>query len=288
MDGKARRVLMSAGLFAATILLGAILVWLSNGLSVGTCSDPARRDTCQAARSFALDRGLNIITAIGIALSAIGTVVLILTVALTARGTRAAVIAAEAATQAIDLARTSGIRELRPYLTSIGTWSMHRVDAADLKTIAEYYVDVRWQNVGQTPALNVRASANCAVVDGSLPPDFDYPSRGGSDVVGSTGRDQWFNSATQAISTADVDSVMRGEKQLHVWSWVEYEGFEPGVRYRSESHVRIVYWGGRSAQDPELKASIVLEDGFNGMDATCHRPPMTPSAVRLAEPSAAA
>ena len=275
MGRHLRRTAIVIALIIGTLLLGTILIWLSNGAVAGECAVPASRITCEADRLFVLARGLNLITAIGIALSAVGTVVLIMTVALTERGTRAAVIAAEAATQAIDLARMSGIRELRPYLTSIGTWSMSIVDAADMRTLTGYYVDVRWQNVGQTPALNVRSRSSHLLIDGLLPAGFDYPTSAGSDIVGSTGRDQWFNAPTGNLTIEEANAVLREEKTLHVWSWVEYDGFEPDTRYRSEAHFRIRFWGATRADDPEMKAKIFLEDGFNGMDGTCHFAPQT-------------
>jgi len=193
-------------------LLSGLLIWLSYGLT-GPCSgEAAARALCRDTTSLDLSRGLNVVTSIGIALSAAGTFALIITVGFTALATRAAMKASDAALVAIEHARTSSIRELRPYFAVESYNNVGKVALKDSDERTAVYIEIRWQNVGQTPARNVRSRSTCMVLDGPLPANFDFPTSDGSDIVGTVGREKGFNAPTGNISITDALSILRREK----------------------------------------------------------------------------
>jgi hypothetical protein len=274
-----------AAFLLATTGLSALFLWLLGPELGATCRGltGAALDSCVAQYALAVARSSFKITAIGAAISAVATVALVITIIFTARATEAAVEASAAAKHAVELARDTMTRELRPYIIQAHPNNEYQLDN-DGAIIARV-VRIMWTNVGNTPALNVRARAHHILTDAALPSDFDFPDREMADGASTLGKDMNFGSPTLRLTLEEVEEVISGTKFLHVWSWVEYEGFETNRRFRSEFYAVITYYSpsGRAvADDKDLSLFVNLQDRFCGVDDTCTHPPKTPLAPRHA------
>lgn len=268
------------------VAVGLSLVWLTDLGHEQFCARTLSGQAwtmCNDERGYALARSGSFVAVLGIALSAIGTVALVVTIYYTSQATEAAVEASRSARLAVTITQETAIQELRPYMVATGYQSSYQMDASGRATA--WMVQIIWKNTGQTPAKNVSACANHLLYPEAhkpLPPGFAYPDRNELDrAVGIVGSDATFLSPTDWIPLDDVADVMAERAVLHVWGCVEYEGFQLGTRYRTEYHCRVRYWGAADPTDPNLRSTNALEREFHGMDSTCLRPPQTPPAARL-------
>lgn len=262
------------GIFAATAGAAAVLTWLLMWIGGYEADFPCAGlspSDCVDAQALSLDRTALVATLVGIALSAIGTAALVVTIVYTSKATAAAVEAARAADHAVALARETAGRELRPYM-AFDDLTMAYQSGDDGRAIS-WRVRVEWINTGATPAINVRAKTNHILVEGDLPDNFDFPDRPMNEAVGVVGREKKFRSPTADMTLEQVADVLGGRFRLFVWSWVEYEGFEGPRGFRSEWHSEISLWGVSDPADTELKNESLLRSRFNGTDNRCHRPP---------------
>lgn len=273
LAGRLQRLLRSA--FAAALSACCVLVCLPASAAMPDCANPHSIDEsslCIQRHAVGVAEQLNFETMLSILVSGVGTVALVVTVYYSRRATLAAVQASSAAQTAIGHAREASIRELRPYMVQQTTMN-NRILNADGAILPVRRIDVRWRNEGRTPAINVRARANHLVCDGPLPADFAFPDRDSNNAVGTIGAGRTFDSPTANITFDEIRLLMAGKQTLHLWSWVEYEGFDPDVRYRSEYHVTVDYWGTNDLESENLNITTNLVKSFNGVDSGSFRPP---------------
>lgn len=228
----------------------------------------AEASVCEQRSAAAIARDLNSETLLGIAISAASTLALIITVYFSAKATRAATKAAEAAGMAVSHAQESSVRELRPYMGASDRFSMRSLNEERSRATSRWQ-RVVWTNQGKSPALKVLAGTNFWIGDGPLPSDFSFPDSSGDRSVGAVGPGCSFNSDAPCMSFDDLQAVIDGKKNLHVWSWVEYECLFSTKRFRSEYHARISFWGARDPSSLDLDATWHLQQTFNGVDETC-------------------
>lgn len=251
-------------------LLFAVLFVVASATE-GHCLSIVLGNICSQSGEIFASQILNKITALGVFISALGTVALILTVYYSRQATLAAIEASHAAKLAVEHAREASIRELRPYLTQA------LIQNTLLKSNNEAVcrnLKITWKNEGKTPAVDVWGDTNHLVTDKRLAEDFLFPSRfEQGQPVGAVGPGKTFYAETSNISPEDILAVMRQEKILHAWSWVEYSGFQSGVRYRSEYHITVEYYGADDPLSPDLTITVKIQPSFNGVEGNCFRPP---------------
>lgn len=250
---------------ALTGMVVYALLFFSGGLEIPECTSAT--EACIAGRQIELDHSLYLASVIGIALSAIGTVALVLTIFLSKQATDAAVEASRAANEAIQLTKESSTREFRPYIR-YHTHSMYFWKDAS-GDIANWRVHLTWINAGITPAINVRTILNSTLAEKELPPDFPFTDRDVNSVAGTLGKDQTVEARSDWMSATDIQRVVDGDLQLYVWGWIEYEGFEVDRIYRTEFHVRLHL----SGSDEQMKCPSTYIPRFNGMDSKSYHPP---------------
>lgn len=247
--------------------LSYVILLLAGGLEVIDCG-PTNVD-CLQQQSSATDRSLLIATTIGIALSAIGTMALVITIVLSHKATEAAVEAADAAKLAVSLARDSAAREFRPYVSfekhSLA-WNHNN------GVVTSWSVRIHWQNTGVTSASDVRSRTNFAVIPGKLPPDFDFPDSGSDPWAGNIGRDKSIYSDTPSISLDKITAVLEKRERLYVWSWIEYSSPDTDEIFRTEFHAEFALWDG-PADNKAMAHRSMFQGRFNGSDKKSFRKP---------------
>jgi hypothetical protein len=268
----------------ATCALAVLLLWSLSPQPVSVCLGLTGNTlaTCIAGLDHALGLAVFKITAVSAAISAVATVALVVTIIFTSRATDAAVQASKSAEHAVQLGREAMARELRPYLSQSLTYNNYRLGTDG--RISFRCIGIEWENVGNLPAVSVRARTNHVLLPGALPVDFSFPDREMSDAVTMIGTGKSFSSPTSDLTLDEVAEVLAGEKVLHVWSWVEYEGIESNRRFRSEYYASYGFFnpsGEANAEAIDLSIYNTLQDRFNGCDDTCMRHPVTKSAPRL-------
>ncbi len=274
-----------ATLFIAATILVAMALALAGIFHFGAiqlsaaCAGMKAEPLSVCEQATAADK-LNWETALGIVVSGAGTIALVVTVFYSARATKAAVLAAEAAKGAIDHAREASGRELRPYIW-VENWEYKGIwDDNDHSKIVRRIFRMRWRNLGKTPAKNIKACASFTFFSGDLPSDFSFADTDQIVTPGTLGPNQTFWINTKNLPFDKLTEVARGQNTMHYWTWIEYEGFDPSQRYRSEYYIKISL----SHHDPisaEGEAFDEIPGRFNGMDSTCDQPTKTPLSPRL-------
>ena len=105
-----------------------------------------------------------------------------------------------------------------------------------------------------------------------LPKDFDYPDVGaeGIETEKSTIGPGQYIQMTIGVSLADAQAVMRQERSLFVWGWIEYDDiFENTPRRRTEVCVQVEVNADCRSCTPTVVGL------FNGADDDCHHKPKT-------------
>ncbi|MBN8528237.1 MAG: hypothetical protein J0M36_03250 [Caulobacterales bacterium] len=203
----------------------------------------------------------------------LGNVLLFLNLRIAADATQAALVAAEAAKEAVDHARQTSQIELRPYMVfDADEWTPLHDDAPGV--ITYWRLKVTWRNTGRTPARNVclrlMYADGGADVDWSrfvFPDPLDTQPQVGSVSAGNT------ISMTTEIPIQTMQSVFAGERRLMFYGWIEYDGFADAPRHRSECamHVRVL----TSPDKMEAEFDHAFSDRHNGDDESCMYRPRT-------------
>lgn len=209
------------------------------------------------------------LTSLGIVASIVSTVALLITIFFSARATEAATQAAKAASDSLEHVEYYSSLEFRPYMVVDSLLKSYIMDAEGQPT--KWRFDFRWKNAGKTPARRVISRTEFAIFDSGIPAGFSFPWREATMVPASAGPNMPFTSSTPYIEIETLEAVGRGDKQLHVYAWIEYQGFRPGERYRTEAHLQI--WLLKDPRNPqEFTHSTGLAMGHNGMDEGCTKP----------------
>ncbi|BBD99321.1 hypothetical protein SAMIE_1028220 [Sphingobium amiense] len=261
-----------------TIIAGILLSqWLidESVRQVPVCArlaDPAFGRCLQNAE-LAVAQGESRITAIGIAVAIISTVALIVTIALTAQATAAATRAVELANEEIKQSKYVSSLELRPYLILEDVAIRYYCDIGG--PVTGWSVAIKMQNAGSTPARYAVSRTQWQIFDVKPPGNFAFPWSGDVEDYSLVGPGGNITGNTEIIPAEVIDRVIRGEQRLHVWHWIEYQGFTPNERYRTETHVQMTLFAGTS-QSRDLKFNANLHPRHNGMDEDCTCPLVTP------------
>ena len=275
-----------------TGLISACLWFLVSTTFVERCSEAlnaANWQRCAERQSYALDRAMLLSAVVGIGISAVGTIALLITIIYTAKATTAAMEASKSAKAALDIAKESQLLELRPYINVSEVSQTYGLDEDG--NICSRSMRLIWENVGNTPALNVHASINHEFFDDAIPENFLFNDNNPfSTHAGTVGKDKQIASNGALISLDKIAQVITGQKKMHLWGWVEYEGFEGLRRYRTEYHCSITFYMSKDPADEKLAMWYIIADRFNGSDETCTHKPKTTLARRfrkLTQPSSA-
>lgn len=254
-------------LFSA--LVAILILYVSGYFDPAACFD-GRETQCSQLLQLQSSRSQSIASAIGISLSAVGTLALVVTIFLSVRATNAAVEAAKAANVAVSLARETAERELRPSVSLEKyelTWFGGNRDS-----VTSWRIGIYWVNSGHSTARKIRTMTSHLLLDSELPIDFTYPDRTANKSETSLGNGKSFRMQSGPIPGEDIQSVIDGKNKLFVWSWVEYDGPTPRERYRSEFCARFDFWGTNSADG--LSSSFEYVGPFNGVDEHSFKPPL--------------
>ena len=150
----------------------------------------------------------------------------------------ATAMAAEAnlAQQSVAQNRDPNVRSLRAYLT-LGLGAVIPQDAT-----TNYHFEIRMnlENVGSTPAYNVRSVARAAVLPFPLPADFQLPILDEKLPTNVVGPHQTFvltGIADQIYSDQDVDEAKQGiDKHLYVYGAIDYQDAFGETRHTNFCH----------------------------------------------------
>lgn len=251
------------GVLLGAALLSITLLYAAGGYAPAPCSDFT--DECMQQRQIAIDRSTLVATTIGVALSAIGTVAILVTILLSYRATNAAI-------QAVRQQKEISNSELRPYLV------LNRVDTYaiwgdDPNSINWWRWRVWWTNTGTATALEVRSQTNYLIIDGEIPQNYEFPDRKvDSDLLGTVGNGKEVCSSTNFISPVDLQKVIDKKAKLFVYSWIDYECSHSSAIYRTEFCCRLDVWNGPATAN-NLKYTVYFTDRFNGSDRRAMRKP---------------
>ena len=162
-----------------------------------------------------------------------------------------------------SIARDTAKRQLRAYLT-FGEFVLN-LDKADWR------LQLKWNNRGQTPAIEVHTVADWIALETPLPADFIFPDpppfeEDGPATIGPN--QSVYGTCPQDLSPALLMSVANGDRQMYVWGSVEYlDAF--GQLRRSEIaakvHVQSLPGGSTVTRWRTL-------DRHNGIDDGCMKP----------------
>ncbi|MFW2830746.1 hypothetical protein [Sphingomonas sp. ID0503] len=169
--------------------------------------------------------------------------------------------AAHSAKLAIGLARDSMNLELRPYIAVETVNMRHVLDAQG--RVVERWLQIEWENVGNTPATHLMVTANCLVSDGSLPDDFAFPERPGRNEGGALGREKKVWSNAPSIPLNEWQLVLDGKKVLHLWGIARYQGSTSTERFETKYYVTITLWNSQEADDPGINFTTWIGAMFN-------------------------
>jgi hypothetical protein len=284
MLGSERKLwALSALVFMVLTALISVTLWfLVSSTFVERCSEALNAafwQRCTDRQNFALDRAALLSAVVGIAISAVGTIALLITIIYTARATTAAMEASKSAKAALDIAKESQLLDLRPYINLSDVSQTYSLDEEG--KISSRSMRLVWENVGNTPALNVHASINHEFFDDPIPDNFLFTDNMPYGThAGTVGKDKQIASNGVPISLYEIQNVINGRKKMHLWGWVEYEGFEGLRRYRTEYHCSITFYMAKDAADEKLAIWYIIADRFNGSDETCTIRPKTRLASR--------
>ena len=164
----------------------------------------------------------------------LGNVLLFLNLRIAADATQAAMVAADAAKEAVDHARLTSQIELRPYMIfDREDWTPLHDDTPGL--ITAWRLQVTWRNAGRTPARNVCLRLMTADAPGdadlsgfAFPDPLDTQPSVGSVSAGNT------ISMTTELPIEKARLVFADERRLLFYGWIEYDGFADAPRHRSE------------------------------------------------------
>jgi len=232
-------------------------------------------EACAKAKELAMTRSGIMIGAVGMVAGVVSTIALVVTIYYTSTATKAATQAVKAANRALDHSEHVADLQLRPYLILSRCIFMRHLD--NDSRLTHRSVAAEWKNEGQTPARAVASKTVNIIVDNDLPEDFAFPWAGEAysiSVVGpATGMTAYSD---DLISLEDVQAVIDGRKHWYMYGWTEYQGTEPGARYRSETAVLVLPHGASSADDLNLEFTTRTRTRHNGIDEGCMYGRVTP------------
>jgi hypothetical protein len=257
--------LVLVGLIAGFGVLVAVTMAMIWPYKIGC---PAPTLDCRAA---AAAEHLNLETAFGIFISGLGTLALLTTIYYSHKATNAAIDAVQIANKATQHSIVSTNAQLRPYFKMESSKHKWIYNLEDKQKAHHWKFGLKWENFGETPATNVSAMTQHHICKGELPEGFDFPTRPGNDFVGTIGSEDSFESWTLAISVEDLRPVLSDDLTLHIYGWVEYDGFGVSKRSRSEYHAVIEIDSVSDCSDVNMQSTNYFRKSFNGMDDDCFR-----------------
>lgn len=265
---------LGPGLFWASILVAVfVLLWaLSYGIAgfLGIDSlgcTPGDR-ACLDLRAVDLPILALRLEAVGIASSLIATFALAVTVVFSARATKAATEASRAAAHSMEHLDYYSSLEFRPYLVSGNV--TQEWDKASNGAIARLRYGVEIKNTGKTPARRVIAQVDSDLFDTPVRHDWTFPYSQKNHATLMIGPGLSIIQNGRWFSHDEIREVIDKKKRMHIWGWVEYQGFRYGERYRTEFHYTVLL-SGDSHTEGALYRTAHLGEGHNGMDETCKR-----------------
>ncbi len=178
---------------------------------------------------------------------------------------------AEAATAQVAVAQDTAKRQLRAYLTTADL--IVAQERAPDGSVMRYRIAVKWQNTGQTPAINVCVDGDIITFD--APPDWSDPRFGvilepEKQVLIGPGNNIFLR---RSIAISEITPL----RKVYLISVVEYnDTFLDTPRRRTELCTEILFVPNPSG-GPQTPFTITTEqDGLmNGMDEGCLKPPTT-------------
>jgi hypothetical protein len=130
---------------------------------------------------------------------------------------------ARAAEQSLAVYKDANVRQMRAYLT-VGLGSVVQQDPT---TNYRFEVRMTLENVGNTPAYNVRSVARAAVLPIPLPSDFQMPAldqKAPTNVIGPHQNFILTGIADRIYPSEDVDEIKNGLKEhLYVYGAITYD-----------------------------------------------------------------
>ncbi len=163
--------------------------------------------------------------------------------------------------------RDTARRQLRAYVTIISVEASPKTDDGD-KVLGAYF-RITWKNSGQTPAVAFCANINWNLIDGELPPDFDFPDYGNVTGGMMVGPDQLSHTIDDRLfDFANFEIVCQGTKTAFLWAWADYtDAFD--ARRRVEMAAKI---GVEKSGDAYIFHFSSI-GRHNAVDDYCHRRP---------------
>ncbi|MCH9051755.1 MAG: hypothetical protein IIA72_11830 [Proteobacteria bacterium] len=185
-----------------------------------------------------------------------------------------AAVAVAAAFRANRISKDSAQRQLRAYVSQ---------DEPDWKRLLNpetdkhvgYTLMIMWRNFGATPASRCRTRVAYHIFPNGFTSDFDYPE-GDTDKqpkphTSHMGPNGQLGSHIE-FKLDDIKKAARGEIDLVVWGWVEYDDVFPGSpRRRTEFSYKVDPRG----KPENFQFGLLAIGPHNGADEDCHHKPKT-------------
>lgn len=224
---------------------------------------------CSAWVAAATGEKLYQLTLIATICSIFSTVLLIVTVYLAYRATKAATRSTDISSEAVKLARESALTDQRPYVFH-KSYNSTLIQADDISPFHTFRVVHTWLNSGRSVAHSRRSSISWgrSPAEG-LPPNYKFDNRGTVGVPAPVGPDgEWFDWVDIPIDA--LEDAFLGRCQVHIWMWTEYDGNGTDQHYRTEKHQRVV----PLSQPSRGLFNVEFYDApnFNGADHSCMYP----------------
>ena len=163
-----------------------------------------------------------------------------------------------------EIASDNAKRQLRAYVT-FGEFVLN-MDKADWK------VQLKWNNGGQTPAIEVHTVADWIALETPLPADFTFPDpppyeEDGPATIGP--KQSVYGTCPQDLSPALLISAANGDRQVYAWGSVEY--FDAFGQHRRTEIAAKVQIQSRPGGSPVMRWRTL--NRHNGIDGGCMKPP---------------
>lgn len=150
--------------------------------------------------------------------TALGTILLFMTLREAFKGTRAAEIAAQSAENTVEAYK----RTERAWIFPSEGLDANGIMEGTTNEFLGYRIQIRWKNTGRTPAIECRLWSGCKLINpGDHVPDTFIEN--GADANPSTiGPGMGFSTQALFISLADMKAVAEKKKRLIVWGLSRY------------------------------------------------------------------
>lgn len=200
-----------------------------------------------------------------LAAGALGSLLLLVTLVMTVRTTRAASASVEAANRSADAAKRSADSfkdSHRAWVTCGGVvgGKMRNMYAGQWRVDA-FRFEISWVNSGATPALNVGIESSVRVIGPTDSTDelkFQMQYVDPMKATIGPGRPAWGTPCV--VDFSELMAILDSKRRLILWQAVEYEDiFSPGVRHQTEITYEVIFQATRDLmQDPHNEEAHLL------------------------------